>query len=195
MRHDAGACVADSGGGRQHRAARFSAAFLVVTAADCGRLGPGHGWPSPAMAEHDATELAGTGVGNPHRVVGGLAVLCAWLAVGVEPQPQHVDPDRAGHGRRLWLQRGGGAGTPGISGLFYLDGARRGVLRGGGRHHFTHPDGPDARTQGALANLGSDQIPARSGTQDRPAHPRRRRRRRCALVQRACGRQLARAPG
>ena len=48
-----------------------------------------------------------------------------------------------------------------------------GLLRGRGGHHLADAARPDPRAEGALADVGGDQVAARPGAEDRAAHRRR----------------------
>ena len=98
-----------------------------------------------------------------------------------------------GHRRGLRLQRGRHGRARRVPGLVRVDGAGRGVLRGGGGDHLADAARPDARAEGALADLGGDQVAARPGAEDGAAHRRRRQRRGRAARPRARRRRAARA--
>ena len=83
--------------------------------------------------------------------------------------------------------------APGVfPGFVRLDGPGVGVLRGRRGHHLADAAGPAPRAEGALADVGGDQVAARPGAEDgaadqcrrqrrgRPAHARARRRLACA---------------
>ena len=90
--------------------------FAAVLSAPILLLAMGHMLPGGSGVAAPTAALAGTrraGAGNSCVSLVGLAVLCPCLAVGREPQPQHVHLDRSGRQRRLSLQRGrGGCSGP-----------------------------------------------------------------------------------
>ena len=110
------------------------------------------------------------------RAVGRLALLRARRAVDRQPQPEHVDADRPGHRRGLRLQRRRHGRAAGVPGVVRVDGAGGGVLRGGGGDHLADAARSDPGAEGALADLGGDQVAARPGAEDRAPHRRRRQR-------------------
>ena len=86
--------------------------------------------------------------------------------------------------------------APGVfPGLVRVDGTGRRLLRGGGGDHLADAARPVARAEGALADLGGDQVAARPGAEDRAAHQRRRQRRGRSADPRPRRRLAARAPG
>ena len=87
--------------------------------------------------------------GDAGGAVGRLAVLPARLGVDGEPQPEHVHPDRAGHRRGVWVQRGGGVGPGLFPASFRGTAAARRVLRAGGGDHDPGAAGPGAGIAGA----------------------------------------------
>ena len=119
------------------------------------------------MATQSWIELAPVDAGRP---LGGLAVLRALGAVARQQEPEHVDADRNRHRRRVPLQRRRDSRARRLSELVRLDGARRGLLRGRGRHHLADAARPAPRAQGSLADLGGDQVAARPRAQDRAAN-------------------------
>ena len=109
LRHGAGTGSGGRRGRPQSRADRHDAAVLGWPRARPAGAGA-RDWRTPDplahVAEPRTIELDRARDRHPGRAVGGLAVLPARLAVGREPQPQHVHPDRDGDRRRLDLQRG-----------------------------------------------------------------------------------------
>ena len=115
------------------------------------------------------------------------------------PQPQHVHPDRHGHGRRLALQRRRRRSLPGLFPPAFrgADGIGRGLFRGGRGHHRAgaarpgagaarpradrrrHPGAARpgaARRRGASSDDGTDEEVALDADRGRrpPARPARR---------------------
>ena len=78
---------------------------------------PRDGKPSRAalrgMARSARPRLAPARARDPRRGLDRGPVLPARMGIARQPQPQHVDPDRARGGRILRLQRGRGARPPG----------------------------------------------------------------------------------
>ena len=82
-----------------------------------------------------------------------LAVLRARLAVARHAQSQHVHADRAGHRRRLALQRRRDARAGALpGGVPQRRRRRRGLFRGGGRHHRAGAARPGAGAARARAD-------------------------------------------
>ncbi len=163
------------------RAGRLPAALLVDPAADRRRRRARHARLAPAPVRHGDPELGRAGAVGAGRSLGRMAVFRPWRSVGRQPQSQHVDADRPGHVRGLSLQRGRHRRTWRVSRLVRVDGTCFRLLRGGCRDHLPHPARPAARAQGALTDLGGDQVAARPGAEDGAAHRRRRHRRRRAV--------------
>ena len=185
VRDDAGAGAARTGRGQELGTRRFPAPLLVDPAADGGRYGAGDAGPPAGRVRHGGPELDRTGAGVTDRALGRLALLRAGGSVDREPQPEHVDADRARHRCSLSLQRRGHGGAERVPGLVHLDGAGRGVLRSGSRDCLADVARPDPRVEGALANLGGNQVAARADTQDRTPHCSRWQRGGCSARARA----------
>ena len=78
----------------------FRRRFWWTLAADGRRRRAGHVRPSPAAVRHGDPELGRARALGAGRPLGGMAVLRARRPVGRQPQPEHVDADRARDRRR-----------------------------------------------------------------------------------------------
>ena len=104
------------------------------------RLGSAHGAyprvhgfgvpPRSASAAHRATrvdDVVTVRARNTGGSLGWLAVLRARLGLDRQPAPEHVHADRAGRGRRVWLQRRRDAGAGLFPDSFRTHGGQVGV--------------------------------------------------------------------
>ena len=109
MRNDAGAGQSDGRGGRKPRTDEHDAAILGRVRSHLAGVRSRNGRPHPRpwnarsriAASLDMDSVRAVHAGRP---VGGMAVFPTRLGVDRPPQPQHVQPDRPGHGLGLPLQ-------------------------------------------------------------------------------------------
>ena len=122
---------------------------------------------APAHAAR-RSDWVGVAAGDARRALGRLAVLRARLAVGRQPQPQHVHADRARRRRGVRLQRGRRRSLPASFPPSFRDARRAGrrLLRGGGGHRHAGPARPGAGAARAQPDRRGDPGAARPGAED-----------------------------
>ena len=135
--------------------------------------------PEVALDAHAA--MAGIRAGHAGGAVGRPAHLPARLGLGGQPQPQHVQPDRAGCRRGVDIQRGGDVAAGKLPALHAHHGrSGTGVFRGVGDDHGTGAAGPGDGVARAQPDQRRDQTAAGACAQDR-ARTRLRATDRCAI--------------
>ena len=172
MRNDAGAGQGDGGGGRKPRTDRHDAAILGRVRSRLAGVRSRNGRPHPRpwnarariAASLDMDSVRAIHAGRP---VGGMAVFPTRLGVDRPPQPEHVQPDRPGHGLGLrlqplcdlcarpvpsWISRHGRYGPC--------------LFRSRGGDHRSCVAGPGARTARPRADRRRDPRLAEIGSQD-----------------------------
>ena len=112
---------------RRIRTRRHEPTFLGQRRAHDSPCGGCHGGASAGASacadrHHVDAGLAATGPCHARRPVGRLALLRARLAVGGQPQPEHVHPDRARRRRRVSVQPGRKAVSRVLPGFLPLEG-------------------------------------------------------------------------
>ena len=174
MRHGARADRRPPRGRR--RTPRHDAALPGRRGAEHPRGDPRHGRPPAAARPRSREPLGVASIPAQHagRPLGRLAVFRARGAFGAHAPSEHVYSHRAGHRRRLRVQRRGAAGARPPAAFPAARTGAAGLFRGGGGDHHARPPRPGAGTSRPGGHRRGPPRPAGPGPEGRPPDLRRR---------------------
>ncbi len=198
LRDGAGTAGGDRRGPTQSRTHRYDPAHVDRAGARGAgrRAGDGRARGPPPRRPRQALGLDPVWLRHPSRALGRTAVFPARLGLGREPQPQHVQPDRARHRRRVPLQRDRDFGAGLVPCRIPRHGQHgRGLFRGLVGHYRAGIARPGAGTACPRPNRRGDPRVAEPRAENRAPRERRSRGRRNSAGRRASRRSAADSSG